>query len=73
VRCPALSITAGRDRLVLPCVGERLATRYGGEHLGFEDAGHYALVGEPGWRDRAAEILAWCPRYSDVGDSVGAG
>jgi pimeloyl-ACP methyl ester carboxylesterase len=60
VRCPVLSISASEDQLVLPEIGERLAVRYGGEHLHFEGAGHYALVGEPGWAGRAARTLEWC-------------
>jgi pimeloyl-ACP methyl ester carboxylesterase len=57
--CPVLSVTAGADRLVFPSVGAALAERHGGELLHFEDRGHYALVGEPGWEAVAARIIGW--------------
>jgi pimeloyl-ACP methyl ester carboxylesterase len=57
--CPVLSVSAGQDRLVSPQVGAMLADRYEGEHLHVEDAGHYALVGEPGWERLAAQIIGW--------------
>jgi pimeloyl-ACP methyl ester carboxylesterase len=64
VTCPILSLGASEDRLVLPAVAEQIASRYSGEHLCFEGAGHYALVGEPGWRTRAATTIAWCDEVS---------
>jgi hypothetical protein len=44
-----LSVSAAEDRLVHAHIGHALARRYGGDHLQLDDAGHYALVGEPGW------------------------
>ncbi|HME75084.1 MAG TPA: alpha/beta fold hydrolase [Mycobacterium sp.] len=57
--CPVLSISAAHDRLVYPHVGEALAHRYRGDHLRLDDAGHYALVGEPGWEHLAEQIISW--------------
>jgi pimeloyl-ACP methyl ester carboxylesterase len=59
VACPVLSVVAGRDRLVLPEVGEQLAHRYDGEIAYFADRGHYALVCEPGWPAVADAICDW--------------
>jgi pimeloyl-ACP methyl ester carboxylesterase len=59
VRCPVLSIGASDDRLVLPSVARRLADRYGADHLELEHAGHYAIVGEPGYRSAADKIIDW--------------
>jgi pimeloyl-ACP methyl ester carboxylesterase len=59
VRCPVLSIGASDDRLVLPSVARRLAERYGADHLELEHAGHYAIVGEPGYQSAADQIIDW--------------
>jgi len=59
VGCPVLSVSASDDRLVLPEVGEEIARRYGADHLRLEGCGHYALVGEPQWRDAACRITDW--------------
>jgi pimeloyl-ACP methyl ester carboxylesterase len=59
VTCPVLSVTAGADRLVLPSVGTKLAKRYRGDLLHFDTAGHYALVGEPGWQTRSEMVIHW--------------
>nr|WP_269781637.1 alpha/beta fold hydrolase [Nocardia bovistercoris] len=59
VTCPTLSVSAAHDRLVYPRIGAAIADRYRGDHLEIPDAGHYALVGEPGWDKTAARIIAW--------------
>lgn len=59
VKCPVLSVGAAHDRLVYPHIGAALADRYRGDHLPLTESGHYALVGEPGWPDVAARIVAW--------------
>jgi pimeloyl-ACP methyl ester carboxylesterase len=59
VRCPVLSVSATHDQLVLADIGAKLARRYRGEHLQLDGAGHYALVGEPGWQEAGTRVLAW--------------
>jgi pimeloyl-ACP methyl ester carboxylesterase len=64
VSCPVLSVSAGHDRLVYPEIGEAIAQRYHGDHLSVEQAGHYALVGEPGWEHLAEQIIEWVAAHS---------
>jgi hypothetical protein len=65
ITCPLLSVTASDDRLVLPAVGEQIAVRYGGDHLRV-DGGHYALVGEPGWRATGTRVVDWLDQAVDA-------
>jgi pimeloyl-ACP methyl ester carboxylesterase len=62
VTCPVLSISASHDQLVLADVGAKLARRYHGEHITLDGAGHYALVGEPGWQDASTRMIDWLER-----------
>ena len=62
VTYPVLSVTAGRDVLVTPSVGRRLARRYEGDHLHFEDAAHYAMVAEPSAPEACTAIVDWIER-----------
>lgn len=59
VNGPVLSLTTGLDRLVLPSVGHAIARRYRADTIHLHDAGHYALVGEPGWRAAATQVIEW--------------
>jgi pimeloyl-ACP methyl ester carboxylesterase len=59
VTCPVLSVTTGADNLVRPSVGRRIARRYRGEHLHFEQAAHYAIAGEPSAPEVCDAIAAW--------------
>jgi pimeloyl-ACP methyl ester carboxylesterase len=65
VTCPVLSVGASHDRLVLAEVARELAAHYGGDHLQLDGAGHYALVGEPGWREVAARLIEWLDQVLD--------
>jgi hypothetical protein len=44
---------------VLPSVGAAIARRYRAQHIELARAGHYALVGEPGWETAAAALVSW--------------
>lgn len=62
VQCPVLSVGASDDRLVAPSVARKLAEQYHGDHLELRGAGHYALVGEPGWETGKDHIVDWLNR-----------
>jgi pimeloyl-ACP methyl ester carboxylesterase len=64
VRCPILSVVAEHDALVYPAVGAKIAEKYGGDLLTLPDCGHYALVAERGWRERADAVAEWLERRS---------
>lgn len=59
VTCPVLSITTGNDKLVRPSVGARIARRYHGDRLHFDDAAHYAMVAEPSAAEVSSAIVEW--------------
>ncbi|WP_225729430.1 MULTISPECIES: alpha/beta hydrolase [unclassified Nocardia] len=64
VHCPILSVSAADDRLIWPHIGETIATRYHGQHLRIQGAGHYALVGEPGWETVATQLIDWITEHT---------
>jgi hypothetical protein len=49
----------------LPRVARAIAEAYHGEPLILPGCAHYALVAEPGWEARAAQVLAWLDARKD--------
>lgn len=70
VTCPVLSVSAGRDALVTPGVGRRLAARYRADHLHLHHAAHYALVCEPAAPALHRAIAGWIDSLSTVPDGA---
>ena len=60
VRCPVLSVTAGRDGTAVP-KDRRIAEFYGGDFLTYPEAGHDLML-EADWETVLDDILAWIAR-----------
>ncbi len=58
VDCPMLVVGGREDRMTPPWALRRVARRYGATYSEYEHHAHW-LIGEPGWQDIAAEVLAW--------------
>ena len=63
VRCPAIIVGMGRDRISPPSVHPKLAERYGGDLVMFPDLDHLHVVG-PRWRGPADAVLDWADRVA---------
>jgi len=60
IGCPLLFVTGREDRVNSPQTVARAAARYGDRATVevLDGRGHW-LIGEPGWEDLAARLLAW--------------
>jgi pimeloyl-ACP methyl ester carboxylesterase len=58
VACPMLVVGGREDRMTPAWALRRITRRYGATYGEFEHHAHW-LIGEPGWRDIADEVLAW--------------
>ena len=58
VRCPALVVSGGKDRIISPALARQTAARYGAELKLYPEHGHW-LIEERGWQAIAGDVGEW--------------